>query len=471
VTAAPDRLHSIEAEHAVLGCLLFDNDGLDLLPELGPEHFYEPLHARLFGQIRTLVRGGRLAEPVGVYERLSADTALAEVGGLEFLVDLVAKAPPTTVVTEHAATVVDYATRRALTGFAQQVGSALRQTDRDAAAIVADVEVDLARIGEFGGVRSSFVSAGQAAAEAIDQARRGVGGGLSIGISVVDAVVGGVRRGQLAVLGARPGVGKTTVGGHVVRAVARQGLAALFFSLETPATDLALRLACSLACEAAAEPARRAAGPCYSDAASGRLSHGEWLALEAARDAIALLPLEIDDRAGLSVREMRSLSLRRFRRFEREGIGRGIVVVDHLTIARPDQDRGGNKVAEVGDISRALVEMAKALNVPVLALAQLSREVDKRGDDHRPTLADLRWSGEIEQDARVVILLNRPEYYLGREPSDEAEAAAWVRRRAATRNKLYFLIAKNSNGPTAEVETYCDMARAFIGGQTDGDDP
>jgi replicative DNA helicase len=139
------------------------------------------------------------------------------------------------------------------------------------------------------------------------------------------------------------------------------------------------------------------------------------------------------------------------------------VIVDHLTIAKADQDRKGNKVAEVGDISRGLAEMAKTLDVPVIALCQLSRDVEKREKDKRPTLADLRWSGEIEQDARVVTFLYRPEYYVRPPEENTIEARAeYQERLQPVKNKLFWLIEKNNNGPTKQVETYCDIACSAI---------
>jgi replicative DNA helicase len=162
---------------------------------------------------------------------------------------------------------------------------------------------------------------------------------------------------------------------------------------------------------------------------------------------------------------MESCARRAIRDWDRKGITPGAIIVDHLTIARADQDRKGNKVAEVGDISRSLAEMAKRLDVPVVALCQLSRQVEARTNaDKRPSLSDLRWSGEIEQDARLVMFLYRPEYYC-RRPEDESDHEAmmeWKTKLDKVRRRLWWLVEKNNNGPTGEVETHCDIACSAI---------
>lgn len=258
----------------------------------------------------------------------------------------------------------------------------------------------------------------------------------------------------------------SSAGLAVARSLASRGKGVAFFSMEMPDTPLGLRMACDEAFDRHSPVyCGRSRNPTYFAAERHELDADQWRDLEAAAGRIAGWPLMFDTRPGLTPSVMESAARKAFRDWERQGVEPGAVIVDHLTIARSETDRKGNKVAEVGDVSRALAEMAKRLNVPVVALCQLSRQVEARGNtDRRPELADLRWSGEIEQDARQVIFLYRPEYYV-KPPENEADFEAMAEYRAEldkVRNKLFWLVRKNNNGPVCQVETFCDIACSAI---------
>jgi replicative DNA helicase len=200
----------------------------------------------------------------------------------------------------------------------------------------------------------------------------------------------------------------------------------------------------------------------------GDLSDREWQILDGARQEVAKWPIRFDTRPGHTMARIESLSRRAFRDFERRGVKPGLIIVDHRGKVRPGSDRRGNKHAEVADISGAAAEMAKRLDVPVLLLCQLNRQVEGR-PDKQPTLSDLRQAGEIEEDARQVIFLSRPEYYLREPGADESIADRMERedKLAKVRNKLFWIVAKNSNGPTGTALTRCDISASAVREWTD----
>ena len=374
--------------------------------------------------------------------------------------------PPLARAASYSAIIADAALKRDLIRASNAIGFAARQTDAPAIEQLSEAERALAELAHHGGAPVVWQSAGQITADAIMQARTRNGiVGLSTGLGELDDAIGGLRAGQMVLLAGRPGMAKSTAGLHIAKAVAQAGRGVIFYSMEMPAFDLGLRMACDIAHDPfAVRYGGVSINPRYFDAARGRLSETQWRSLEYAREDIVDWPLLFDERPGLTVPAMLAGARRQFRAWERKGVEPGVIIIDHLTIAKPDQDRRGNKVAEVSDISRSVAEMAKTLNVPVVALCQLSRDVEKRDKDKRPQLSDLRWSGDLEQDARLVCFLYRPEYYL-RPPEDENDFEKMGTYRESlekVRHKLFWLIEKNNNGPTAQVETYCDVACSAI---------
>jgi replicative DNA helicase len=459
---------ALEAEQALIGAVLFDNAALrELEPPPAPEAFTEPLHGRLWAAILELTGRGVLAEPVGLKARLAQDPSFQELGGVIYLADLVDHAPPTSMARHFAGLIADAHQRRRLIGLCAETARRAR-TDGAATSgeILTALEAGASAIAHGQAEGGAWEAAGDIAGRALAEAREGAGRiGLSTGLRELDGAIGGLRKGQMIVVAGRPAMGKSSAGLQIAKAAAAAGRGALFFSLEMPPFDLGLRLACDVTHDPmATRYSGESSNPRYFDAARAQLTAEQWRRLDGARDEIARWPLHFDCRPGLKVSTMAALARRRFREWERQGVEPGVVVVDHLTIARPEVDRRGNRVAEVGDISRRLAEMAKDLDAPVVALCQLSREVERRdARDRRPQLSDLRWSGEIEQDARVVAFLYRPEYYLrapeGGDDEAEVEHAA---RLAKARRRLFWLIEKNNNGPTGQVETYCDIACSAI---------
>lgn len=456
-----------EAEQALLGIVLCDNEALHLAHGVEPQHFREPLHHLIWQLLAEAVAARRLAAPDLLNERLQTHPAYGELGGIVYLASLIAKAPATSTVGSFAAEVVDLATRRALIEAARQIEADTKAPGARGVDQIHNAEKALAEIAKASGEPVAWMSAGAVVSAAIQKARTSRGlPGLTTGLRDLDAATGGLRRGVLTIIAGRPAMGKSTAALQLAKASAQAGKGAMLFSMEMPEFDLGLRLACDLANDPYAPFYNgRKDNPCYFDAARGDMPSEHWRRLDDAKNEIADWPLDIDVRPGLTVPQMLAAARRRIREWERAGIEPGVILLDHLTIARPDQDRRGNKVAEVGDISRGLAEMAKTLDLPVAGLCQLSRDVEKRqGGDKRPNLSDLRWSGEIEQDARLVAFLYRPEYYIKRpeDPADFEAETVWKEKLAGARHKLFWLIEKNNNGPTGEVETFCDIACSAI---------
>lgn len=456
---------NIEAEQALLGAVLYENDAFHACEGVEAEDFYEPFHQRLWAAVAGDIGKGLLADPIKLANDFKDDPALIELGGLGYLAALVNRAPPGANAPDYARTVTDLALRRRI--ITTSAEAALRaRSDADA-----DEALDFAETAILG-LRSTSTAAGWQAPEdmiggALERARaaRGVIE-YPLGIPALDRLLGGLHRQEVTVLAARPGMGKTVAAQAYAKAIARQGLATLFFSLEMGPDPMALRLACDLALD---HHGGWGDDPITLERINRcDLIDREWQILDKARDEVSRWPIRFDTRPGHTMARIESLSRRAFHGFERKGVRPGVVIIDHMGKVRPGSDRRGNKHAEVADISGAAAEMAKRLDVPVLLLCQLNRQVEGRLDK-QPTLSDLRQAGEIEEDARQVIFLSRPEYYL-REPGADESLADRVEREnklAKARNKLFWIVAKNSNGPTGTALTRCDISASAIREWTD----
>jgi replicative DNA helicase len=456
---------NLDAEQALIGAVLFDNEAMP--DDVRAADFFEPFHGLIWTAMTDLVRAGRLAEPTILADRLKASPAWDQFGGLRYLADMVDRAPAPRHAPEYARAVQDAAMRRGLIRVAGEIAEAARDPDKPGSERVIDAERAVSDLADTGPSPSAWSRADAIIGGAVRAAQERKGRiELPTGLTELDRLTGGLRRGEMAIIAGRPAMGKSSAGLSLGRALASQGKGVAFFSMEMPKVALGLRMACDLAFNQNAPVfSGKSENPSYFDADRGQLERHQWEALEAAERTMAGWPLLFDTRPGLTTSAMEACARKAIRDWQRQGIEPGAIIVDHLTIAKADNDRKGNKVAEVGDISRGLAEMAKRLDVPVVALCQLSRDVEKRDNkDKRPSLSDLRWSGEIEQDARLVMFLYRPEYYC-RRPEDESDFEAmseWRSRLDKVRRKLFWLVEKNNNGPTGEVETMCDIACSAI---------
>jgi replicative DNA helicase len=454
--------HNLEAEQALLGALLFDNAAYERLSDqLNATHFYEPFHARLFSVIEEHIRKGQLAEPIMLLERFKRDPAFEELGGIRYLADLVDRAPPAANAPEYARVIYDLALRRELIRIGGDISTNANHGDpaKTARDQIETAEQQLYSLAESGSSSTGFVPFADALRGAVEMAaeafsRDGGLAGVSTGLADLDQKLGGLHPSDLLILAARPSMGKTALATNIAFQVARNyawepqpdgtkktvnGGVVAFFSLEMSAEQLAMRLLADV-----------------SGVSSDRLRKGEIDASEfgRVRDAaieIQSAPLYIDDTGGLSLPKLTA----RARRLKRQG-GLDLIVIDYLQLVTTGNSGGNdNRVQEVSMITQGLKALAKELSVPVIALSQLSRQVESR-EDKRPQLSDLRESGSIEQDADVVMFIFRESYYKSRaEPREgTAEHLAWQEDMDRIRNIAEVIIGKQRHGPIGTVKLH-----------------
>ena len=450
-SASANEPHDGDAERALLGALLFDSAAVDDVSDLRPECFYEPLYGRLFDAIRREHAAGRRADAITLANAFRQDQALTESGGLRFLVDLVDHAPPVIAVQQWAAVIRDGRLRRDLIDLAQAVAAEARDTPESAISIVERAESSLADLARDGADRRAL-AAGVDALKLIDEAAAGGQVLTSTGMCALDRVMGGLSAGQVVVVAGRTSMGKTLLGLNVARAVAAQGRGVLLVSLEPSKPEVQARLICDLAYDTEARwDAGYAGNPAYGDVLKGRCVPGVLDKARAAAVRLAELPIVVSDVAGVTVDEIRAQARRQMRAWERGGVPKGALVIDHIGFIRPTH-RTDSKVADTNDIVNGLPGLAKQIGAPIIALAQINRQPEARVD-HRPTLADLAWSGAIEQVADVVILLYREAYYLERSSAQ----GDWDRAQAR-KHDLELIVAKNRQGPICTVKAFVDAA-------------
>ncbi len=452
---------NIEAEQALLGALLYDNAAYERLSDrLQARHFYEPFHQRLFAALEIHIRKGQLAEPILLADEFKRDPAFEELGGLRYLADLVDRAPPAANAPDYARAIYDLALRRDLIRIGGEITVEAQAHDADISARdqIETAEQKLYTLAESGTSSTGFIPFADALTGAVQMAaeaysRDGGLAGVSTGLTDLDKQLGGLHPSDLLILAGRPSMGKTALATNIAFHVARNyawepqpdgskktvnGGVVAFFSLEMSAEQLAMRLLADV-----------------SGVSSDRLRKGEIDASEFGRvrdGAIEVqeAPLFIDATGGLSISKLTA----RARRLKRQH-GLDLIVVDYLQLVTTDGSKGDNRVQEVSAITGGLKALAKELGVPVIALSQLSRQVENR-EDKRPQLSDLRESGSIEQDADVVMFVYREAYYLSRaEPREGTpEHMTWQEDLEKINNVAEVIIGKQRHGPIGTVKLH-----------------
>ena len=464
--------YNTEAEQALLGAILINNSAYLRVSEfLQPEHFGNAVHGRIYAAIEKLLERGQIANPVTLKNLFDQDGALTEIGGAQYLARLAGAAVTIINAEDYGRAVHDLYLRRELItlgedvvndAFRQDLDDPAREQIERAEKKLFDLATTVEPEGGFRGFGTALTSAILNAEAAFK--RNGKTVGVATGFVDLDRKLGGLHPSDLVVLAGRPSMGKTSLATNIafnaarnyrapsapeIRKVAEDGAVAGFFSLEMSAEQLATRILA----EESGVPSDRIR--------RGDVSHEDFDRFVQASQRLSALKLFIDDTPALSVSALRT----RARRLMRQQ-GLGLIIVDHLQLLRPSNQARAqdNRVQEISEITRGLKALAKELNVPVLALSQLSRAVEQR-EDKRPMLADLRESGSIEQDADVVMFIFREEYYLSREPSrrpDEAESKfneryqEWREQLEKVHGLSEIIVAKQRHGPIGTVKLHFD---------------
>jgi replicative DNA helicase len=453
--------YDIEVEQALLGAILVDNQALERVSAvLKGEHFYDPLHQRLYDAMSgTMERGGMVITPLTLHAAMKADPGLQEVGGHAYLAGLAQAAPAYANVRDYARILHDLFVRRSLIHLGEDIVNTAYEApiENPPQAQIEEAEKALYRIAEtsrYGEGPIEFSESLRRTVESAEkaQARGGKISGVASGFADLDSLLGGLQPSDLIIIAGRPGMGKTSLATnmafHAARAYALdvvegvetpRGCPVLFFSLEMAAQQLSARIL-SEQTEIEMWKIR-----------NGKFSESEWENFVLKMQDLSTLPLYIDDTGGISIAQIAA----RARRLKREKKV-GLVIIDHIQLVAPSR-RVENRVQEITEISKGLKVLAKELDVPVIALSQLSRGVDSR-DDKRPVLSDLRESGSIEQDADVVMFVYREAYYLKtRKPAeDDPEFTKWAEKMEKVGMLADVLVEKHRHGATTRIELFFD---------------
>ncbi|HEX7858382.1 MAG TPA: replicative DNA helicase [Sphingobium sp.] len=451
---------NIEAEAALLGALLLDNRiAEDVQQKLKAEHFYDPLHGRIYQLVMQLLDKNMVANAVTLRPMLEHEESLKEQGGPgPYLAQLSGSSVAVIGARDFANQIYDLALLRELIGVGRNLVEEALDTSEsvDPLGQIEAAEVALYKVSEGQGENGSaktFLAASTAAVQVAERALNSGGhlSGITTGLTGLNDKIGGLHNSDLIILAGRPGMGKTSLVTNIAYNAASRwlrdkadgipdernmGAGVAFFSLEMSADQLATRILAEQS------------GISGENLRMGKISRAEFQNLSRAARDLQELPLLIDDTPGLSIAALRTRA-RRLKR--RHNIG--VVIVDYLQLLSGTGKTGDNRVNEISEISRGLKTLAKELHVPVIALSQLSRAVESR-EDKRPVLSDLRESGSIEQDADMVWFVFREDYYeMAKQPRIEEEAAyqAWKDRMDRIFGVAELIVAKQRHGSTGKV--------------------
>lgn len=474
---------NLEAEQALLGALLANNRALEKVGDfLRPYHFASPVHSKIYEACQSLIERGHIADPVTLQGYFNSTGSLDEVGGSSYLMKLAASSVTIINAEDYGRQIFDRYLRRELIDLGYEVVNEAFSIslDNDALSQIGSAEKKLFDLSSQGHIEGGLEAFSVSLREAIDEAERakrnpdGISG-VSSGLVDFDHFLGGLHPSDLIILAGRPGMGKTALATCIAFNAAKdfaeenkkEGVekkSVAFFSLEMSSEQLASRV---LSTETQIES---------HSMRTGRISASDFEKLAGAVSDFNRIPLYVDDTPGLTVSAIRTRA-RRMKRDKEKGLG--LIVIDYIQLIDSSDVRNQeNRVQVLSEITRGLKILAKELDVPVLALSQLSRQVEQR-EDKRPLLSDLRESGSIEQDADVVLFVFREIYYLEREipvqRANETEEkfqqrySKWEERVLALQNKAELIIAKQRHGATGTVNLYFNGKYTQFGSLDIGD--
>src|SRR5690242_18440101 len=459
--------HNIEAEQALLGAVLVNNEAFYRVSDfLEAKHFFEPIHQRIFELAGGLIRASKIATPVTLKTFLPGDVDIAGLSLNQYLARLAAEATTIINAEDYGRTIYDLAVRRDLIAIGEDMVNLAYDAPVDSTPTqhIEDAERRLYEIAETGRFDTGFQRFAHALTTAVDMAARayqrdGRLSGLATGLTDLDSKMGGLQPSDLVILAGRPGMGKsalaTNLGYNIAKAwtgeIRTDGHMATvnggivgYFSLEMSAEQLATRIIS----EQTGIPSNKIR--------RGDIDEADFEKIKDVSIELQTLPFYVDETGGLSIGQLAA----RARRLKRQR-GLDLLIVDYLQLLQGSSQRSSeNRVQEITEITTRLKALAKELNIPILALSQLSRQDESR-DDKRPLLSDLRESGSIEQDADVVLFVYREEYYHQmRKPleSNREKFAEWLAEADKVHGKAEVIIGKQRHGPTGTVELQFDAA-------------
>tara|TARA_B110000438_G_scaffold58116_1_gene58151 strand:- start:136 stop:1563 length:1428 start_codon:yes stop_codon:yes gene_type:complete len=442
---------NIEAEQAVIGSILVSNDIFDeVTPIIDSEKFFDPIHAKIFDTIANLISKGLLANPITLKNHFENNQGLKELGGQEYLIKITKFSTSVKQAVDYANIVQEMHVRRELIKLSESVLDQASNVEEDLITgeeMIQNAEKSLFDLAERGHFNQSFMKFESALKQTIDMAKSAYQNedglvGVPTGLDDLDSRLGGLHKQDLIIIAGRPSMGKTAlatnIAFHAAKNIEKKGIKSTvaFFSLEMSSEQLSTRIL--------SEQARIKS----NDIRRGKVSEKEFEKFIETSKNIFELPLYIDETPAITIAAI-SNRARRIKRL----FGLELIVVDYIQLMRSGRKMEFNRVQEISEITQGLKALAKELNVPVLALSQLSRQVEQR-DDKKPQLSDLRESGSIEQDADVVMFVFREAYYLERkEPTlGSIEHAEWRQKMDEISQLADIMIGKQRHGPTGNVK-------------------
>jgi replicative DNA helicase len=462
-------LYNLEAEQSLLGALLLNNATHEKVTDfLRSEHFADETHGHIFAAITHFIERGQVADPITLRDYFNANEALKSSGGARYLLDLAAGVVSIISVADYGRLIYDLYLKRQLVSIGEDIVVTARTPTLEQQPGTQQIETAERKLYDLatqGTANKGFMNFSEALTIAIKNAevafkRDSRVVGVTTGLVDLDKWLGGLHPSDLVILAGRPSMGKTALATNIAFNAAyafaqknKEGAPVAFFSLEMSAEQLATRI---LASEAGISSDKIRRGEIKSD---------DFPTFVEVSRRLNTTPLYVDDTPALSITQLRN----RARRLQRQH-GLGLIVIDYLQLLDgniPGSKRTENRVQEISDITRSLKALAKELNVPVVALSQLSRAVEQR-EDKRPQLADLRESGSIEQDADVVMFIFREEYYEARRepPTGTEKHREWQEHMAKIYNQAEVIIAKQRHGPVGTVRLFFEGTLTRFGNLT-----
>jgi len=458
--------HSLEMEQAVLGCVLANKDAFAHIGTLSPEHFFEPIHARIFDAANKMFKNGSGVSAVAIMTSFKDDETYTNINGNVYISNLLAGADTIVDLPHHCKVLQDLSNRRKVIDLALNMAETAGKTDystpftTQASTFLDELTTTLTKSSSNRKTTWTLEESGGVVIDKLASLWENNGldpDAVKTGLNVLDRCTGGFKRGEFTILAGRPSMGKTAVAIQMATNAAYEDHGVAYFSLEMNHDALTRRAA-------SAEIWRPRRKVEYTRISNCTINEDEFRLVNDAIKQIAQLPLIIEDIAGPTAGDVEAKARVIKSNFERQGKTLDVVFVDHLHLMHSKTSNG--ETERYSHISTGLAEMAKRLGCAVVGLAQLSRGVEQR-DDKRPMLSDLRQSGTLEQDADAVIFCYRDEYYAARDYDRLEGTGTSAEFEAETRltensNQLELIISKQRNGPTGNFKFFCDIASNVI---------